>query len=253
MRGAAGSLTRDTSFTLVVASVASPFDFSFSNGGSRSVVQGSSITNFINATLVSGATQSVSFSVVSGLPSGATASFSQVSCGPTCSTVLTINTLASTPTGTSTITARGAAGGLTRDTSFTFSVESPSLAGGLIPCGGPGEPACQFCHFFVLFKNVVDFFLKPPTGIVYPLAVLMLVIGGFMYVLAHAGPAELLAGGGKGGPALLSKANRLFTSVVWGLLIIFAAWVIVNTFFMLIGVQEWTGLRQGWWRINCPA
>jgi len=129
-----------------------------------------------------------------------------------------------------------------------------SSAAGLVPCGGQGEPVCQLCHFFVLFKNIVDFFL---FKIVPPLAALMLAIGGFMYIFAYFGGAVALPGGGKGGPALLSQANKLLTSVVWGLLIIFGAWIFVNTFFMLIGVADWTGLtkgwKEGWWQINCPT
>ena len=124
-----------------------------------------------------------------------------------------------------------------------------SQAAGLVPCGGDGEPRCQLCHLFVLFKNVVDFLL---TKIIPPLAVLMLAIGGFMYVFAYLSPSEALAGG-KGGPALLSQAKKLIVSVIFGLLILFAAWIIVNTFFQLIGMAEWTGLKEGWWKIDCPT
>jgi hypothetical protein len=46
------------------------FDFSLSNGGNQTVVQGQSGSNTITATLVSGTSQSVSFSA-SGLPTGA--------------------------------------------------------------------------------------------------------------------------------------------------------------------------------------
>ena len=125
-----------------------------------------------------------------------------------------------------------------------------ALAAGLVPCGGQNEPKCELCHFFVLFKNVIDFLL---IKIVPYLAVLMLAIGGFMYVFAYLSPTEALPGGVKGGPSLLSQAKRLFTSVVFGLLIIFAAWIIVNVFFQMIGVASWTGLEGGWWRINCPT
>ena len=121
-----------------------------------------------------------------------------------------------------------------------------SSAAGLVPCGGQREPVCQFCHFFVLFKNIVDFFL---LKIVPPMAVLMLAIAGIMYIFAHIGSGEI---GGKSGPALLSQANKLLMSVVWGLLIIFGAWIFVNTFFMAIGVADWTGLKAGWWKIDCP-
>ncbi len=122
-------------------------------------------------------------------------------------------------------------------------------AQGLVPCGNPGQAPCQFCHFFVLFRNIIDFLLN---YIVIPLGVLMIAIGGFMYVFAYIGPAEVLSGGQKGGPAMLSQAKRLLTSVIWGLVIIFAAWLIINTFFQIIGVQDWTGLKEGWWKIDCP-
>ena len=49
-----------------------PFDFSLTNGGNKSVAQGTSVSNTLSATLVSGTAQSVSFSAT-GLPTGATA------------------------------------------------------------------------------------------------------------------------------------------------------------------------------------
>src|SRR5205814_1593705 len=75
--GDGGGVQRTTTFTLTVT--AASFDFSLANGGDKSVTRGSSVTNTITATLVSGTSQSVSFSAA-GLPSGATASFSAISC-----------------------------------------------------------------------------------------------------------------------------------------------------------------------------
>src|SRR5207245_9404375 len=82
--GTASSLSHTTTFTLTVNAVTPAFDFSLSNGGNKTVVQGQSVTNTITATLVSGSAQSVSFSA-SGLPSGATASVSPRSWSPACS------------------------------------------------------------------------------------------------------------------------------------------------------------------------
>lgn len=130
-----------------------------------------------------------------------------------------------------------------------FSILAQCPTEGLVPCGTEGCP-CQFCHFFVMFKKVVDFLLK---YIVPSLAALMLAIGGFMYVFAYLSSAEALPGGGKGGPGLLAQAKRLITSVIFGLVIIFAAWLIVNLFFQMIGVQDWTGLKEGWWKVDCPT
>jgi len=120
---------------------------------------------------------------------------------------------------------------------------------GLVPCGrylnvngvSTWVP-CQLCHLFIMFKGIIDFLL---FKIIPPLAVLMLVIGGAMYIGAV---FEFLPGG----PKLLGQATQLITSVVIGLVIIFASWLIVNVFFMLIGVASWTTLQTGWFQINCP-
>src|SRR3989442_145940 len=99
----------------------SAFDFSLSNGGSKTVTQGASVSNTISAALVSGTAQSVSFSA-SGLPSGVTAAFSPTACSPTCSTALTLTAGASATTGTSTVTVTGTGGGVTKTTSFSLTV-----------------------------------------------------------------------------------------------------------------------------------
>ncbi|MFY9462425.1 MAG: hypothetical protein WAP51_04470 [Candidatus Sungiibacteriota bacterium] len=102
------------------------FDYSLSTSGNITVQRGSSGSNSITATLVSGATQSVSLSA-SGLPSGATPSFSPTSCNPTCTSALTISTLASTPTGTFPITVTGSPLGKTTSFNLTVTVESTLL------------------------------------------------------------------------------------------------------------------------------
>lgn len=136
---------------------------------------------------------------------------------------------------------------------------------GLVPCGKevyiggswedgkcvggiPKFTRCQFCHFFVMLDEIIDFVL---FKLVPPIAILMLVIGGVMFMFAHFGGAEMLPGGGAGGPKMLGQAKKLITSVVIGLIIIFAAWIIIDLFFSLIGVAEWTGLQEGWFRIKC--
>ena len=88
-----------------------------------SAAQGTSATNTITANLVTGSAEPVSLSA-SGLPSGASASFSQKTCSPTCSSLLTIAAASSTPADTYTITVTGAGGGVNKTTSFTLTVTS---------------------------------------------------------------------------------------------------------------------------------
>jgi hypothetical protein len=134
--GTGGGKSRSTSFNLNVTDV--PFDFSLSNTGNKSVVAGSATTNTITATLSSGSAQSLAFSA-SGLPVGASASFSSPSCSPTCSSTLTINTTAgTTPAGTSTITVSAIGGGVTRSTTFDLTVSLPTVVTPTITPNGGG-------------------------------------------------------------------------------------------------------------------
>lgn len=124
---------------------------------------------------------------------------------------------------------------------FFYLIPGQVFSAGLVPCGGEGKPACQLCHFFVLFDNIVDFVL---FDIVPPLAILMVVIGGVMFLLAADNPANI------------NKAKDLLKSVAIGLVIIYGAWVLINLFFLTIGVADWTKLSEGWFEYpgieNCP-
>jgi len=121
---------------------------------------------------------------------------------------------------------------------------------GLVPCGNSTCP-CKLCDFFLMFDRIIKFLLLPPFGLVPIIATLMILIGGFMYIIAYGGPAEILEGGKKGGAQLISQAKSLFKSVIIGLFIIYGAWLVIDLFFMVIGVASWTGLKGGWQIINC--
>lgn len=125
---------------------------------------------------------------------------------------------------------------------FIFIAASPVFAEGLIVCGGKGQKPCELCDILVLFEKIVDFLLINP-GIVPIVAALMVAVGGAMFLL------------GGVDPKMVNQAKSLLTSVVWGLLIIYGAWVFVNTFFMLIGLNEagTFGFNlKNWWNFPCP-
>ena len=116
-----------------------PFDYTLSNGGNKNVFQGSSVSNTITITLVSGTPQNVSLSV-SGLPIGASYALSPVGgCSPdpaTCTVSLTISTQPTTPVGNYLITVTGSPLGKT--TAFTLSVRAALLtANSCIPFPNP--------------------------------------------------------------------------------------------------------------------
>ncbi|TLZ58829.1 MAG: hypothetical protein E6K16_08025, partial [Methanobacteriota archaeon] len=127
----------------VPGSAPPPFDFALSvNPTSGTVTAGGSVTASVTATLISGTSTAVTFSAT-GLPAGATASFSPSQCLPTCTSTMTISTTTSTPAGTYSITVKAVGGGLTRTTSYSLTVQSPfnfslsvSPTAGTVTAGG---------------------------------------------------------------------------------------------------------------------
>src|SRR5438445_758219 len=103
------------------------FDFTVSlSSGSGSATQGGSVSTTTTATLTSGTTHAVTFSA-SGLPSGATASFSSTSCSPTCSSTMTIATSSTTPAGTYNVVVSATDGTLTRTAGYSLTITVPAV------------------------------------------------------------------------------------------------------------------------------
>jgi hypothetical protein len=87
-----------------------------------------------------------------------------------------------------------------------------------------------------MIKGIVDFLL---LRIVPVVAVLLLVAGGILYLTSA------------GDPGRLTQATSIIKSTMIGLAIILSSWLITNTFFTFIGLEEWTGLKEGWFEIQC--
>ncbi len=107
--------------------------------------------------------------------------------------------------------------------------------------GGEDKPTdipCQFCHIFIMIKGIVDFALLQLVPVI---AVLLLTIGGVMYIVA------------RGNPSQITQAKSILTSVVVGLVIILSAWLIVNSIFTFTGLMNphpgWDPTK--WFEINC--
>ncbi len=87
-------------------------------------------------------------------------------------------------------------------------------AGGLVPCGGSGEPECKLCHLWQLFSNIINFVL---IKLAVPVAVFMIVIAGFIYITSA------------GKDKQLQLAKNIIFNVVIGIAIMLSAWLIVDT------------------------
>ncbi|NUQ28371.1 MAG: hypothetical protein HOQ35_07645 [Acidobacteriaceae bacterium] len=121
--GTNGTLTHTGTVTLIVQG---PSNFSISaTPSSQTVTQGNSTTYTTSISAVNGFTGTTSLSV-SGLPAGATSSFSPTSVAGSGSSTLTVTTATTTPVGTYTLTITGASGTLTHSATVTLVVQGPA-------------------------------------------------------------------------------------------------------------------------------
>jgi hypothetical protein len=98
-----------------------------SSPSSQSVVAGGSTSYTITTTAVNGFSGTVSFGV-SGLPAGATASFSPITVASRGSTTMTVNTGSGTPAGTSSLTVTASSGTLSHSAGASLVVTSSTSA-----------------------------------------------------------------------------------------------------------------------------
>lgn len=102
-------------------------DFSLSSSATMSVTAGSSTTGSVTTTVSGGFNSAVSL-VASGLPTGATSTFTPTSIAApgSGSSTLTINTATTTAPGTYNVTVTGSGGGVTHTASIAFTVNAAS-------------------------------------------------------------------------------------------------------------------------------
>ncbi|MCX3060551.1 hypothetical protein [Streptomyces beihaiensis] len=123
--------TRLASFTLPNCGSTATDDFSVAvDPASGSVAAGSSASTTVSTTVTSGSSQTVDLSA-SGLPSGATASFSPASVTAGNSSTLKVATSSSTPAGTYDITVTAKGSSATHTATYTLTVNSTGTGGAI--------------------------------------------------------------------------------------------------------------------------
>ena len=117
---------------------------------------------------------------------------------------------------------------------------------GFVPCGRTPSVImgiavnidCSLCHLFVMIDGIVDFVL---LKLVPPIATLILIFAGMSFYFAL------------GNPEKFRHAKSVLLSVIIGLIIIYASWIIINAVMVeIMGMADWVGFGEGWFRIDCP-
>jgi len=101
-----------------------------------------------------------------------------------------------------------------------FQAAGQATGEGLVPCNGPN---CTVCHLFKLIVNITEFLFKQ---VALPLAGLLFLIGGIMMI--SAGGVE----------SRYKKGKDILINTLIGLVIVLAAFAIVNTLMMFFATGE---------------
>ena len=95
-------------------------------------------------------------------------------------------------------------------------------AGGLVPCGGETDDPCGIEDFIQIIANFIEFLL---VYIAIPLAACVFMYAGFLMMTAGGNTTKIAAG------------KDAFQFVLIGLIIAFAAWLIVQGLLTGLGIQ----------------
>lgn len=90
----------------------------------------------------------------------------------------------------------------------------------LIPCDGGEVNPCDFNDIMTLVNNVINFLI---FTLALPLAAIVIAWSGFLFLTSGAEPGKR------------TKAKKMLTDVVIGLVIALAAWLIVQTILTSLG------------------
>lgn len=117
---------------------------------------------------------------------------------------------------------------------FLFLIMGPVKADllPLVQCGLTVDDPCEFCDFFDMLSRIIQLIM---IRFVPLIATLLLVVGGSMLLFAGADPH------------LLQTAKNIIKSTLIGVVVIFAAFMIVGIILNAIGLNVWTqNLYKNW-------
>lgn len=116
----------------------------------------------------------------------------------------------------------------------------PVTTGGLIPCGREWNDlstpwnetqSCNMCHLVILASLIINFLM----GLVVLISILALVVAGLIYVKTA------------GDSSLITAAKQNVNKILYGFVIVFVAWAIINLVMVLLGFNDPIG--DGSWKI----
>lgn len=104
----------------------------------------------------------------------------------------------------------------------------------LVPCGGPGQQACNFCHLLLLGQNLINLAIQ----LSFAFAGLFIAWGAFVIMTSG------------GSSSRVSDGKKTIQTAMIGIVIVLSAWLIIGT-----TLQIFTGSasKLPWTEINCVS
>jgi hypothetical protein len=99
----------------------------------------------------------------------------------------------------------------------------------------PGPGPLQLCELWHMGVHIINFLL---FILALPILVIMFLWGGILFLTST------------GNPSQIEKAKKLFVAVLIGVIIAFAAWIIINTIMVTLANGSFSA---GWNTITCPT
>lgn len=109
----------------------------------------------------------------------------------------------------------------------------------IVTCGRPGQPMCHLCDLIAGFNNVIQYLMRIAIGI----ALLAIMIGGVMYIVSA------------GDTGMMDMAKNAIKNAIIGFILIFTAFLIINTTITYLGAKSNLGINIiSWGKFDCtPA
>jgi hypothetical protein len=109
----------------------------------------------------------------------------------------------------------------------------------IVTCGGSAAAMCTLCDLVKGFNTIIQYIMKISIGV----ALLALAIGGVLYIVSA------------GESSAMEMAKSTMKNAIIGFIIVFAAWLIVNTTISYLGANGTLGMNSAtkWGEFNCSA
>ena len=115
-------------------------------------------------------------------------------------------------------------------TTTTVSREELKYKDRLVPCGGTGQPKCDFNQLMIMINIIIDFII---FKLAFPIFAIAFAYAGFLLLFFGSEDAKR------------SEAKKIAINAFFGFVIALVAWLVVKSILVGLGIKEGFSLLEG--------